>query len=85
MKLKSRYNLRLLDLDQIQFIVGNNQCIVIEEEEEMSAANPPTTNLPINPTVPTNHRSKPRKGDTVKFPKLILDLKKDQHNFFLRN
>lgn len=76
MKKKSRYNLRSLDLDQIQFTVGNNQCIVIEEEEEEEAT---PTNLPTPTLTPTNHISKPRKGATIKFPKLILDLKKDQH------
>ena len=40
---KSRYNLRSLDLDQIKFVVDDNQCIVIEEEEEVEAL--PTTNL----------------------------------------
>ena len=46
---KSRYNLRSLDLDQIKFVVDDNQCIVIEEEEEEEVASAPTR---------TNHRSK---------------------------
>ena len=77
---KSRYNLRLLDLDQIQFLVNDNHCIVIEEEEE----EPPPTNLPIdlpiNPTAPRkNHQSNPRKGSSVTFPILIIAGLKKRH------
>ena len=71
---KSRYNLRSLDLDQIEFVVDDNQYIVIEEEEEATNPPPTPTNPPTPTPTPTNHRSKPRKGSSVNFPKLILDL-----------
>ena len=66
---KSQYNIRSLDLDQIEFMVGNNQCIVIEEEE----ATPPTNNPPMpTPMAPKkNYQSNPRKGSSVTFPNLI--------------
>ena len=80
LKKKSRYNLRSLDLDQIKFLVDDNQCIVIEEEEE-EATDPPTPTpiYPVTPT-PTNHRSKPRKGSSVTFPGLIAGLKNGTKN-----
>ena len=71
---KSRYNLQSLDLDQIKFIVGDNQCIVIEEEEEVTTV-PPTPKWTPTPTL-SNCQSKPRKGSTATFPNLIARLKK---------
>ena len=92
LKKKSRYNLRSLDLDQIKFLVDDNQYIVIEEEEEekeqeqevsaSASASAPIDPPPTTPTPTTNHRSKPRKGSSVTFPGLIAVLKKRHEKQF---
>ena len=76
-------------MDQIKFVVDDNQCIVIEEEEEQevssasasaSAASTPT----MDPPPKEKHQSNPRKGSSVTFPNLIAGLKNDTKRI-LRN